>query len=79
MSDNPVIEMREALLAVLSTAASMGIDIDLLCHLAADELLDEQALSRLKPHAAGAVYQLGACLSRIVEPDDLGTGCPQSF
>jgi len=73
MNDNPVSEMREALLAVLSTAASMGIDIDLLCHLAADELLDDQAPSTLRPYAAGAVYQLGACLNRVLEPDDFGT------
>lgn len=70
MNDIQVSEMREALLAVLSTAASMGIDIDLLCHLAADELLDEQAPTRIKPYAAGAVYQLGACMNRVLEPND---------
>jgi len=74
MNDIPMSEMREALLAVLSTAASMGIDIDLLCHLAADELLDDQAPNILKPHAAGAVYQLGACLNRVLEPEDFGAG-----
>lgn len=74
MNDIPMIEMREALLAVLSTAGSMGIDIDLLCHLAADELLDDQAPNILKPHAAGAVYQLGACLNRVLEPEDFGAG-----
>lgn len=70
MSDIRIDEMREALLAVLSTAASMGIDIDLLGHLAADELLDEQAPERTKPCAAGVVYQLAACISRVLEPDD---------
>lgn len=68
MSDIQVSEIREALLAVLSVAASMGIDIDLLGHLAADELLDEQAPARIKPYAAGAVYQLAACMNRISEP-----------
>ncbi|OCR24213.1 hypothetical protein AFK24_15660 [Pseudomonas syringae] len=61
--------MREALLAVLSTAASMGIDLDLLGHLAAEELLDEQAPSRTKPYAAGAVYQLATCIDRVLEPE----------
>jgi len=35
MYDRQVSEIREALLAVLSTAASMGIDVELLGHLAA--------------------------------------------
>lgn len=70
MYDCLIDEMREALLAVLSTAASMGIDVDLLGHLAADELLDEQAPDRTKPYAAGAVYQLAACINRVLEPDD---------
>lgn len=63
-------EMREALLAALNTTASMGIDLDLLGHLAADELLDEQASNSVKPHAAGAVYQLVACIDRVLQPDD---------
>lgn len=70
MHDIRIDEMREALLAVLSTAASMGVDVDLLGHLAADELLDEQASGRAKPYAAGAVYQLAACISRVLEPGD---------
>ena len=70
MNDIRITEMREALLAVLSTAASMGMDVDLLGHLAAAELLDEQATNKTKPYAAGAVYQLAACIERVLEPDD---------
>jgi len=70
MNDIQICEIKEALLAVLSTAASMGIDVDLLGHLAADELLDEQAPASAKPYAAGAVYQLAACIDRVLEPDD---------
>jgi hypothetical protein len=70
MNDIRTSEIREALLAVLSTAASMGIDIDLLGHLAADELLDGQTSNKAKLYAAGAVYQLATCMQRVLEPDD---------
>ncbi|AHF66539.1 hypothetical protein [Pseudomonas cichorii] len=70
MTDIQISEMREALLAVLSKAASMGIDVDLLGRLAADELLDEQSSDGAKPYAAGAVYQLATCIERVLEPDD---------
>lgn len=43
MSDVRISEMRAALIAMLSTAASMGIDVGLLGHSAVDELLDQQA------------------------------------
>ena len=69
MNDIRIDEMREALLAVLSTAASMGIDLELLGHLAAEELLDEQTPSKPKPYAAGAVYQLATCIDRVLEPE----------
>lgn len=72
MDNIQVCEIREALLAVLSTAASVGIDIDLLCHLAAEELLDDQSLNAVEPHAAGAVYQLAVCMNLILEPVDSG-------
>lgn len=68
MNDTRISEMREALLAVLSTAASMGIDVDVLGDLAAEELLDERGPT--KPYAAGALYQLAACIRRVVEPDE---------
>ncbi|MDU8357957.1 hypothetical protein [Pseudomonas syringae group sp. J309-1] len=70
MYDRQANEIREALLAVLSTAASMGIDVELLGHLAAAELLDEQAPGRNKIFAAGAVYELGVCMGYVTDPDD---------
>ena len=54
--------MREALLAVLSTAGSMGIDVELLGNLAADELLDERAPNKAKLYAAGVLYQLAVSI-----------------
>jgi len=68
MTDIRIYEMREALLAVLSTAASMGVDLDHLGYLAAEELLDDQAPSKPKPYAAGAVNQLATCIDRVLEP-----------
>ena len=68
MNDTRSEEMREAMLALLSTAASMGIDIDELCHLAADELLSEDVSQRVRPYAAGAVFQLGVCVNILSEP-----------
>jgi len=70
MNDIRVIELREALLAVLSPAASMGFDVEFLGYMAADRLLDEQASNRAKAYAAGAVYQLDTCIYRVAEPVD---------
>lgn len=69
MGDTRVVEIREALIAVLSTAASIGIDVELLCHLAADELLEEQSQNKVKPFGAGAVYHLAACMNCVLEAD----------
>ncbi|KKY58920.1 hypothetical protein ACDH60_08340 [Pseudomonas ficuserectae] len=44
MNDTRSDEMKEAMLALLSTAASMGMDIDQMCYLAADELLSDDVL-----------------------------------
>ncbi len=68
MGDNQGREAREALLAVLSCAASVGIDIDLLCHLAAEELLSEDAREDAKPYAAGAVYEIAMCMDCVIGP-----------
>ncbi|WP_156883259.1 hypothetical protein [Pseudomonas sp. CFII64] len=68
MDDIQVRELKEALLAVLSTAASIGIDIDILCQLATDELLSGRNSSCGNLYAAGAVYQLGTCMGRVLEP-----------
>lgn len=59
-------ESREALIAVLRTASQIGVDIDLLCHRSVQELIDD-APERLKPYAAGMIYQIGACLSYVLD------------
>ncbi|WP_122518598.1 hypothetical protein [Pseudomonas viridiflava] len=53
----------------------MGIDVDLLAHLAADDLLDEYTPDRTKLFAAGAVYQLGACINMVLEPNESKQFC----
>lgn len=68
MNDNQARESREALIAVLSTAASMGVDIDLLCHLAVEELSDQDPSSDVKPFVSGAIYQIGVCMGYVIEP-----------
>jgi hypothetical protein len=68
MSDHQARESREALIAILSTAASMGVDIDLLCHMAAEELSDQDLGADLNPFASGAIYQIGVCMNYVVEP-----------
>ena len=67
MNDSQVRESREALLAILSTAASMGIDIDLLCHLAAEELSSEDICEDVKPYVSGAIYQIGVCMNYVID------------
>lgn len=67
MNDNQLRESREALLAILSTAASMGIDIDLLCHLAAEELSSEDVSKDAKPYVSGAIYQIGVCMNYVID------------
>lgn len=66
--DSQAREAREALIAVLSTAASMGIDIDQLCHLSAEELSCENVRQDVKPYVAGAIYQLAVCMNYVVDP-----------
>ena len=68
MTDNQGHAARAALYAVLSTAASVGIDIDLLCHLAAEELLSEDVRQDAKPYAAGAVYEIAMCMDCVIGP-----------
>ncbi|HEX8596434.1 MAG TPA: hypothetical protein VF682_24615 [Pseudomonas sp.] len=66
--DMQATEAREALIAILSTAASMGIDIELLCHLAAQELDSDEVPESIRPDVAGAIYQLGLCMGYVLEP-----------
>ena len=68
MTDNQAREAREALLAVLSTAASMGIDIDLLCHLSAEELTGVDVREEVRPYVSGAVYEIAVCLDYVLGP-----------
>lgn len=67
VTDNQVRESREALLAILSTAASMGIDIDLLCHLAAEQLSSGAICDDVKPYVSGAIYQIGVCMNYVID------------
>jgi hypothetical protein len=67
MIDMEAKEAREALVAILSTAASLGIDIDLLCHLSAAELDSDHIALSHRPYVAGAIYQLGVCMNLVVE------------
>ena len=61
-------ETQLALNVVLSTAASMGIDVDLLCHAAAEELLDGDFTDSEKQLAAGAIFVIGVALGNVVDP-----------
>ncbi|WP_426111986.1 hypothetical protein [Pseudomonas sp. DSP3-2-2] len=67
MTDNQVRESREALLAILSIAASMGIDIELVCHLAAEELSSEDIREEVKPFVSGAIYPIGVCMNYVID------------
>ncbi len=68
MPDTQAREAQEALIAILSTAASAGFDVELLCRLAAEELDSNEGSGTLKPYTAGAIYQLGVCMEYVLEP-----------
>lgn len=68
MSDTQTREAQEALIAILSTAASAGIDLELLCRLAAEELDSHDDSDMVSPYTAGAIYQLGVCMGYVLEP-----------
>lgn len=65
--DKQAREAREGLIAVLSTAASMGVDIDVLCHRSVDEIFGHDVPESVKPYAAGAIYQIGVCMNYVVD------------
>ena len=69
MTDNQARGAREALIAVLSTAASMGIDIDLLCHLSAEELMKEDASAGVREYVGGAIYEIAVCMDCVIGLD----------
>ncbi|MEB0042985.1 hypothetical protein [Pseudomonas sp. MH10] len=60
-------QAREALIAILSTAAAMGVDIDLLCHLSVAKLDTNHLTSSHRPYVAGAIYQIGVCMNYVVD------------
>ena len=57
------------MIAVLSTAASMGIDIDLLCHLSAEELINGDANAGEKDYVGGAIYEIAVCMDCVIGLD----------
>ena len=69
MTDNQARGAREALIAVLSTAASMGVDIDLLCHLSAEELMGGDASAEVKDYVGGAIYEIALCMDCVIGLD----------
>ncbi|KTB94308.1 hypothetical protein AO073_07500 [Pseudomonas syringae ICMP 11293] len=68
MPDTQTREAQEALIAVLSTAASAGIDLELLCRLAAEELDSHDDSGIVNPYTSGAIYQLSVCMGYVLEP-----------
>jgi hypothetical protein len=69
MTDNQARGTREALMAVLSTAASIGIDIDLLCHLSVEELMNGDANAGEKDYVGGAIYEIAVCMDCVIGLD----------
>jgi len=65
--DTQAREAKLALTTVLATCASMGIDINLICHLAADELLEGDLPKDEKDFAPAAVIWLGMALGEVAD------------
>lgn len=68
MEHKRVFELKQALLAVFSTAASMGIDIDVLVEEAVGHLVEEEHLGWFDMCPPGAVMELLYCRD-LVEGD----------
>jgi hypothetical protein len=68
MEDIRVYQLKQALLAVFSTAASMGIDIDVLVEEAVRNLVEEEHLGWFDMCPPGAVMELLYCRD-LVEGD----------
>lgn len=68
MDDIRVYQLKQALLAVFSTAASMGIDIDVLVEEAVSNLVDEEHVGWFDICPSGAVLELLYCRD-LVEGD----------
>jgi hypothetical protein len=68
MEHKRVFELKQALIAVFSTAASMGIDIDVLVEEAARHLVEEEHMGWFDMCPPGAVMELLYCRD-LVEGD----------
>ena len=72
MTDKHVMELKQALIAVLATAASMGIDIDELSELAAEDLGEDDAPEWFDQFKPGAVQELRRCRDLVKGGDQTG-------
>ena len=72
MTDKHVMELKQALIAVLATAASMGIDIDELSELAAEDLAEDDSLAWFDQFKPGAVQELRLCRDLVKGGDQTG-------
>lgn len=72
MTDKHVMELKQALIAVLATAASMGIDIDELSELAAEDLAEDHAPEWFDQFKSGAVQELRQCRDLVKGADQTG-------
>jgi len=70
MTDKHVMELKQALIAVLATAASMGIDIDELSELAAEDLAEDDVPAWFDQFKPGAVHEIQYCRD-LVKGEDL--------
>ncbi|MCQ2995350.1 hypothetical protein [Pseudomonas viridiflava] len=64
MTDKHVMDLKQALVAVFSTAASMGIDIDELSVQAASDL-DEEEAGWFDQFKLGAVHEIRHCCDLV--------------
>ena len=69
MTDKHVMELKQALIAVLATAASIGIDIDELSELAAEDLTADDSLAWFDQFKPGAVQELRRCRDMVKGTD----------
>lgn len=61
MTNKHAMALKQALIAVFATAASMGIDIDELSELAASDLTEEEMVGWFNQFKLGAVNGLRYC------------------
>jgi uncharacterized protein (DUF2252 family) len=61
MSEDVTLELKQALTTVIATAASMGIDVDILCQEAGRALRSDDQMNWIKPYIPGAIDQIRQC------------------